>query len=119
MVAAPDGPFDYYVRYAIGALNVELQRRYPKTNLGRGVLIKPLRETMDEVTDRFTLILLGAGLDTQEFPDARAVAAAVDRREPTLVFLDIPLESTEATECVLTFGRIGYRGHVQLMSNRG
>ncbi len=47
-------------REEITALNVELQRRYPKTNLGHGVLIKPLRETMDEVTDRFTLILLGA-----------------------------------------------------------
>jgi putative ABC transport system permease protein len=47
-------------RDEITALNVELERRYPRTNLGHGVLIKPLRETMDEVTDRFTLILLGA-----------------------------------------------------------
>ena len=47
-------------REEITALNAELQRRYPKTNLGHGVIIKPLRETMDEVTDRFTLILLGA-----------------------------------------------------------
>ncbi|HLK22466.1 MAG TPA: ABC transporter permease, partial [Bryobacteraceae bacterium] len=47
-------------REEISALNVELQRRFPKTNLGRGVLIKPLRETLDEVTHRFNFILLGA-----------------------------------------------------------
>ena len=74
----------------------------------------------DRSTRHFvSLILHGAGLEAQEFPDVRAVAAAVGQREPALVFLDIPLESAEAIECVLSLGRAGYRGHLQLMSNRG
>ncbi len=75
-------------------------------------------------TDRSTrqflsLVLHGTGLDTQEFPDSRAVCAAVSQRAPELVFLNIPLESKDVIECVLGLSRIGYRGHIQLMSNRG
>ena len=47
-------------RAEITSLSAELERRYPKTNQGHGVVIQPLRETMDEVTGRFTVILLGA-----------------------------------------------------------
>jgi len=39
-----------------------LARRYPRTNEGRSVLIAPLREITNEITDRFTLILLGAAM---------------------------------------------------------
>jgi len=74
----------------------------------------------DRSTRHFlSLILHGAGLDSQEFPDGRAVSTAVSQRAPDLVFLNIPLESAEAIECVLTLSRVGYRGHMQLMSNRG
>src|SRR5581483_186784 len=47
------------------------------------------------------------------------VGAAVSQRAPELIFLNIPLESTGVIECVLSLGKVGYRGHVQLMSNRG
>ena len=47
-------------RAEITALSAELERRYPKTNRGHGVMIHPLRESIDQVTDRFTIILLGA-----------------------------------------------------------
>src|SRR5580693_4876898 len=74
----------------------------------------------DRSTRHFlSLILHGAGLDTQEFPDSRAVCAAVNQRAPELIFLNIPLESTDVIECVLGLSRIGYHGHIQLMSNRG
>ncbi len=74
----------------------------------------------DRSTRHFlSLILHGAGLDSQEFPDGRAVSTAVSQRAPDIVFLNIPLESADAIECVLALSRIGYRGHVQLMSNRG
>jgi putative ABC transport system permease protein len=42
------------------ALSAELERRYPKTNAGHSVLINPLRDEIDQVTGRFTIILLGA-----------------------------------------------------------
>lgn len=74
----------------------------------------------DRSTRHFlSLILHGAGLDTQEFPDGRTVSAAAGQRAPKLVFLNIPLNSAEPIECVLALGRAGYGGHVQLMSNRG
>ncbi|HEV8039118.1 MAG TPA: ABC transporter permease [Bryobacteraceae bacterium] len=47
-------------RAEITALSAELERRYPKTNAGHGVMINPLRESIDQVTGRFTIILLGA-----------------------------------------------------------
>jgi EAL domain-containing protein (putative c-di-GMP-specific phosphodiesterase class I) len=66
-----------------------------------------------------SLILHGAGIDTEEFPDGQAVRAALARRQPKLVFLNIALESADAIECVLALGRNGFSGAVQLMSNRG
>jgi EAL domain-containing protein (putative c-di-GMP-specific phosphodiesterase class I)/CheY-like chemotaxis protein len=66
-----------------------------------------------------SLLLHGAGLDTEEFADGAAFRAALTRRSPDLVFLNIPLESTDAIECVVALGTHGYGGYVQLMSNRG
>jgi EAL domain-containing protein (putative c-di-GMP-specific phosphodiesterase class I) len=45
--------------------------------------------------------------------------AALARRAPDLVFLNIALESAEAIECVVALGTYGYPGYVQLMSARG
>jgi EAL domain-containing protein (putative c-di-GMP-specific phosphodiesterase class I) len=66
-----------------------------------------------------SLILHGAGIDTDEFPDGQAIRQALTRRQPKLVFLNIALESSAAIECVLALSRAGYTGAVQLMSNRG
>jgi EAL domain-containing protein (putative c-di-GMP-specific phosphodiesterase class I) len=66
-----------------------------------------------------SLVLHGAGIDTEEFADGPSFRAALARRAPTLVFLDIGLESTDAIECVIALGRLGYAGNVQLMSGRG
>ena len=66
-----------------------------------------------------SLILHGAGIDTEEFADGHAVHAAVARRMPDLIFLNIPLELAEAIECVWRSAAAALRGHVQLMSNRG
>jgi len=66
-----------------------------------------------------SLILHGAGIDTEELPDGQAVRPALTQRQPKLVFLNIALESSDAIECVLALSRAGYTGAVQLMSNRG
>lgn len=47
-------------RAEMASLSAELERRYPKTNAGRGVTVNPLRDSIDQVTGRFTIILLGA-----------------------------------------------------------
>jgi EAL domain-containing protein (putative c-di-GMP-specific phosphodiesterase class I) len=66
-----------------------------------------------------SLVLHGAGIDTQELAAGQAVRAALTKRIPNLVFLNIALESADAIECVVALGRSGYTGHVQLMSGRG
>jgi EAL domain-containing protein (putative c-di-GMP-specific phosphodiesterase class I)/CheY-like chemotaxis protein len=66
-----------------------------------------------------SLILHGTGIDTEEFADGNVVLAAFQRHSPNLVFLDIPLESAEAIASVISLGKGGYGGQVQLMSTRG
>lgn len=66
-----------------------------------------------------SLILHGAGIDTEEFADGQGLRQALARRPPDLIFLDIPLESAEAIACVVALGAATYRGPVQLMSSRG
>ncbi len=66
-----------------------------------------------------SLVLHGAGLDTEEFADGATFRAALNRRMPDLVFLDIALESTDSIECVVALGKKVFGGYVQLMSNRG
>jgi len=66
-----------------------------------------------------SLILHGAGIDTEEFADGKGLREALSRRSPDLVFLDIALESAEAIACVIALGGVHYGGQVQLMSSRG
>ncbi|HEX4408288.1 MAG TPA: EAL domain-containing response regulator [Xanthobacteraceae bacterium] len=66
-----------------------------------------------------SLILHGAGIDTEEFPDGNSLRVVLEKRQPDLVFLDVPLESSEAIASVVALGDAGYRGRVQLISNRG
>jgi EAL domain-containing protein (putative c-di-GMP-specific phosphodiesterase class I) len=66
-----------------------------------------------------SLVLHGAGIDTEELPDGQAVRPALTQRQPKLVFLNIALESADAIECILALSRAAYTGAVQLMSNRG
>src|SRR5215472_3425296 len=66
-----------------------------------------------------SLILHGAGIDTEEFSDGQAVRSVLSQRQPKLVFLNIALDSADAIECVIALGRSGYAGAVQLMSARG
>jgi EAL domain-containing protein (putative c-di-GMP-specific phosphodiesterase class I) len=66
-----------------------------------------------------SLVLHGAGIDTEEFTDGHGLRQALARRVPDLIFLDVPLASAEGIGCVVALGGSSYRGQVQLMSNRG
>jgi EAL domain-containing protein (putative c-di-GMP-specific phosphodiesterase class I) len=66
-----------------------------------------------------SLILHGAGIDTEEFADGQSFRTAVTQRPADVVFLNIALESADAIESVVALGRQGFFGFVQLMSNRG
>ena len=66
-----------------------------------------------------SLIMHGAGIDTEEFADGPSLLAALGKRTPDAVFLNIALESAEAIGSVVALGQRGYSGYLQLMSNRG
>ncbi len=66
-----------------------------------------------------SLVLHGSGIDTMGFADGAGLRAAIEKRAPVLVFLDISLDSTDAIESVVALGDAGFQGSVQLMSNRG
>lgn len=82
----------------------------------------PLCFVVDEepsIRHFLSLILHGAGVDTEEFADGQAFRQAITRGNPDLVFLNIGLESADTIESVVALGKRGYFGFVQLMSNRG
>jgi EAL domain-containing protein (putative c-di-GMP-specific phosphodiesterase class I) len=66
-----------------------------------------------------SLVMHGVGIDTIEFADGAALREALGDKKPDLVFHDISLESADAIETVLALGKHGFRGPMQLMSNRG
>ncbi|MBI1201136.1 MAG: EAL domain-containing protein [Rhodopseudomonas sp.] len=66
-----------------------------------------------------SLVLHGAGVDTQEFPEGTDLRHAVARRTPHIVFLNISLDAADAIETVIELGRIRFRGRILLMSARG
>jgi EAL domain-containing protein (putative c-di-GMP-specific phosphodiesterase class I) len=82
----------------------------------------PLCYLVDEessIRHFLSLVLHGAGVDTKEFPDGVSLRKAMERRLPDLVFLNISLESGDAIESIVGLGTRGFRGAIQLMSNRG
>ena len=82
----------------------------------------PLSYVVDDdasIRHFLSLVLHGAGIDTMEFPDGAGLRAAVERRLPDLVFLNISLEAADAIETVIALGKSGFRGNVQLTSMRG
>jgi EAL domain-containing protein (putative c-di-GMP-specific phosphodiesterase class I) len=82
----------------------------------------PISFVIDEepsIRHFLSLVLHGAGIDTEEFPDGSQIRSAIARRNPDLIFLSVGLESAVAIETIITLGKSGYFGFVQLMSNRG
>lgn len=82
----------------------------------------PLCFVVDEdssIRHFLSLVLHGSGVDTEEFPDGAALRQAKIKRVPDLLFHNISLESADAIKSVVTLGKHGFHGAVQLMSNRG
>jgi len=82
----------------------------------------PLCYVVDEeasIRHFLSLVLHGAGVDTVEFADGAAMRKAIATRVPALIFHNISLDSADAIESVVSLGKSGFRGAVQLMSNRG
>ena len=93
----------------------------PAPAAGEGARVPVCFVVDDDASIRhfLSLILHGAGIDTEEYGDGKSFAQAAAKRSPDLVFLNISLESGEAIEAILALAKRGYFGFVQLMSSRG
>jgi EAL domain-containing protein (putative c-di-GMP-specific phosphodiesterase class I)/CheY-like chemotaxis protein len=94
----------------------------PQPEGSRGGARTPLVYVVDpdpSICHFLSLIMHGGGIDTEEFADGPSLLAAMSRRTPEAVFLNVALESAEAIGNVVALGQRGYSGYVQLMSNRG
>src|SRR5262245_51313863 len=65
-----------------------------------------------------SLILHGAGVDTEEFADGATMGPALLRRSPDLIFLNVGLESPQAFQTVLQLGQYSYTAFVQFINHR-
>ena len=82
----------------------------------------PLCYVVDEdssIRHFLSLVLHGSGIDTMEFPDGAAMRRSAETRVPDLIFHDVALDSADAIESMAALGERGFRGAVQLTSNRG
>jgi EAL domain-containing protein (putative c-di-GMP-specific phosphodiesterase class I) len=96
-----------------------LDRPAPAAAASDGVPVCFVLEEEPSIRHFLSLILHGSGVDTEEFADGAAFREAIAKRKPELVFINIPLDSGDAIESVVSLGKQGYFGFVQLMSNRG
>jgi DNA-binding NtrC family response regulator len=58
------------------------------------------------------------GIQTQEFDNAPAVTAAIEKQTPDFFFLDVSLNGSDAIDVIRGLGTRCYRGTVQLMSGK-
>ena len=76
----------------------------------------PLCFVVDEepsIRHFLSLILHGAGVDTQEFPDGRSLRQALAGPHPDLICFNVSLEANDAIESIAALGKHAYKGPVQ------
>jgi EAL domain-containing protein (putative c-di-GMP-specific phosphodiesterase class I) len=66
-----------------------------------------------------SLVLQGRSVDAEEYVDGSAMRRAISGKPADLIFIDVPLEATDALETIELLSQASYRGAVQLMSHRG
>ena len=63
-----------------------------------------------------TMTLAKMGVEAEKFHTAQDAVAALDRRLPAIIFLDVALQRSDAVDVIRGLGEKGYGGVVQLMS---
>jgi EAL domain-containing protein (putative c-di-GMP-specific phosphodiesterase class I)/CheY-like chemotaxis protein len=79
----------------------------------------PLAFVIDDEDGICTLVMMTLakmGVEAEKFHTAQAAVAALDRRLPAIVFLDVALLGSDAVDVIRGLGEKGYGGIVQLMS---
>jgi CheY-like chemotaxis protein len=58
------------------------------------------------------------GVVTESLSTAGSALDEVARKNPYLIFLDVSLDGSDAIDVIRGLGKLGYAGHVQLISGR-
>lgn len=81
----------------------------------------PLCLVLDEdasVRRFLALVMHGAGGDTIEFSDRASFLEAAGRQRPDIVFINIAVDASEATDALIALANCEFSGAIQLMSKR-
>lgn len=70
----------------------------------------------DGICKLITMTLATMGVEAEKFHTAQDAVAALDRRLPAIIFLDVALQGSDAVDTIRGLGEKGYGGIVQLMS---
>ena len=70
----------------------------------------------DGICKLIAMTLATIGVETEKFHTAQDAVAALDRRLPAIIFLDVALLRSDAVDVIRGLGERGYGGIVQLMS---
>jgi EAL domain-containing protein (putative c-di-GMP-specific phosphodiesterase class I)/CheY-like chemotaxis protein len=70
----------------------------------------------DGICQLITMTLARMGVEAEKFHNAADAVAALDRRLPAIVFLDVALAKSDAIDVIRGLAERGYNGIVQLMS---
>src|SRR5262249_10242110 len=73
-------------------------------------------DDQDSICTIISTILATSGVDVERFHGAGEAVAALERGQPSIVFLDIALRNSDAVDVIRGLARTGYQGIVQLMS---
>jgi DNA-binding NtrC family response regulator len=85
----------------------------------RGEPIRPFAYVIDDETAICQIVsatLTGLGVESESFQTAGEALAALDRRLPAVIFLDVALLQSDAIDVIHGLGERNYRGTVHLMS---
>jgi EAL domain-containing protein (putative c-di-GMP-specific phosphodiesterase class I) len=66
-----------------------------------------------------SLIMQSLGVDAQEFAGGAAMRHALGAQMPDLVFINVALDTSDATQTISALAKCGFAGAIQLMSSRG
>jgi len=99
----------------------------PDTSASAGEIVAVAEQTRvsfvcdpdSSIRHYMSLLLQGAGVDNEEYADIADMRAVLAERSPDLIFLDVPLDTSEATDMLAMLAQNGFRGAIQLMSSRG
>jgi len=84
-----------------------------------GQPVKPLAYVIDDeaaICQIVSATLNGLGVESESFHTAGEALAALERRLPAVIFLDVALLQSDAIDVVHGLGERNYRGTVHLMS---